>query len=154
MARSRRGIFFSQRRYILDLLKETGKSGRKPAGTPLERNWKQKILEEDPLVDRDIYQHLVGKLIYPSLTRPDIAFSVNVVNQFMHSPTKRHLEAVNQFLCYLKGTLGKGILFQKSEQRHIEGHVDADWVGAIEDKSTTGYCTKQWRNLVTWRSKK
>ena len=155
IARSKQGIFISQRKYTLDLLNETGKLGCRPAGTPLERNWKQRITEEDPPVERERYQHLVGKLIYLSLTRPDIAFSVSVVSQFMHSPTRRHLEAVNQILRYLKGTPGKGLLFQKTSQREIEGFADADWAGSVEDsKSTTGYCTKLWGNLVTWRSKK
>lgn len=40
VARSKEGIFISQRKYTLDLLKETGKLGCKPANTPLEPNWK------------------------------------------------------------------------------------------------------------------
>ena len=42
IARRQKGIFISQRKYTLDLLKETGKLGCRPAGTPLERNLKQK----------------------------------------------------------------------------------------------------------------
>ena len=155
IARSKKGIFISQRKYTLDLLQETGKLGCKPATTPLDRNWKLKITDDDPLVERERYQRLVGKLIYLSLTRPDIAYSVSVVSQFMHSPRKKHLDAVNQILRYLKGTPGKGLLFSKSENRSVECFADADWAGSVEDsKSTTGYCTKVWGNLVTWRSKK
>jgi len=73
----------------------------------------------------------------------------------MHAPTKQHLEAVNHVLKYLKGTLGKGILFKKSDNRDIEGYVDANWAGSMEDsKSIIGYYTRLWGNLVTWRSKK
>ena len=71
VARSKQGIFISQRKYVLDLLRDTGKTGCKPASTPLERNWKEKITDHDPPVDREQYQRLVGKLIYLSLTRPD-----------------------------------------------------------------------------------
>jgi Reverse transcriptase (RNA-dependent DNA polymerase) len=35
-----KGLFLSQRKYILDLLKETGKLGTKPASTPMEPNKK------------------------------------------------------------------------------------------------------------------
>ena len=111
----------------MDMLKETGKLGCRPAGTPLEQNWKQKISEKDPPVNRDSYQHLVGKLIYLSLTRPDIAFSVSVVSQFMHAPTKRHLNARNKILRYLKGSPGKGLLFKKTEIRDVVGYSDTDW---------------------------
>ncbi|XP_057984616.1 uncharacterized mitochondrial protein AtMg00810-like [Hevea brasiliensis] len=105
-------------------------------------------------VDMKMYQQLVGKLIYLSLTRLDIAYSVSVVSQFMHSPTKRHLEALNQILMYLKGTTGKGLFFKKNERRDVEGFADSDWAGSTDTKSTTGYCTKIWGNVVTWRSKK
>jgi len=76
-ARNKQEIFISQRKYVLDLLKETGKLGCKPVLTPLERNWKQNITNDDPLMDRETYQHLVGKLIYLSLTRLNIAFSMS-----------------------------------------------------------------------------
>ncbi|XP_023739185.1 uncharacterized mitochondrial protein AtMg00810-like [Lactuca sativa] len=151
IARSKQGIFVSQRRYVLDLLKEIGKLGCKPASTPQERNWTSKINDNDPPVDREQYQRLVGKLIYLSLTCPNIEYSVSVVSQYMHSPTKRHYEVFQQILRYLKGTPGKGIFFKKNEQRNIEGFVDADWGGSTDAKSTTGYCTKVWGNIVTWK---
>jgi len=73
----------------------------------------------------------------------------------MHLPTKRHLEAVYHILGYLKGTPGKWLFFKKNQDRSICGFADSDWAGSIEDsRSTSGYCTKLWGNLVTWRSKK
>jgi len=77
-------------------------------------------------VDRNRYQHLVGKLIYLSLAKLDIAFSVSIVSQFMHTPTKRHLDAMNQILRYLKGSSSKGLLFKKTEDRDIVGSSDAN----------------------------
>lgn len=64
IARSKDGIFISQRKYILDLLQETGKLGCQPATTPMEKNWKEKLTEEDPPTNRERYQRIVGKLIY------------------------------------------------------------------------------------------
>ena len=73
----------------------------------------------------------------------------------MHSPTKRHMNAVFHVLRYLKGTPGKSLMFKMTKDRGIEGFFDADWAGSLEDnKSTTSYCTKVWGNVVTWRSKK
>ena len=90
-----------------------------------------------------------------SLIRPDITYTVSVISQYMHSPTQRHMNVIFHVLRYLKGTLGKGLMFQKTEQRGIESFVDADWAGSIEDnRSTSGYCTKLWENMITWRSKK
>ncbi|WJZ84337.1 hypothetical protein VitviT2T_003945 [Vitis vinifera] len=73
----------------------------------------------------------------------------------MHSPYEVHLEAVYRILRYLKSTPGKGLFFKKSEEKTIEAYTDADWAGSVTDRrSTSGYCTYIWGNLVTWRSKK
>jgi len=144
VARSKEGIFISQRKYMIDLLKEIDKLECKPTSTPLEPNWKNK---EDNIgeyqVDKGRYQCPVGKLIYLSLTRFDIAYVVSIVSHFMHSLTCRPLEATHHILKYLKGTLGKGLLFKKIQDIGISGYIDADWAGSIEDnRSTFGYCTK------------
>ncbi|RVX16826.1 Retrovirus-related Pol polyprotein from transposon RE1 [Vitis vinifera] len=107
------------------------------------------------LVNTTRYQKLVGKLIYLSHTRPDIAFAVSIVSQFLHSHYEVHLEAVYRILRYLKSTPRKGFFLKKSEQKTIEAYTDADWAGSVTDRrSTSGYCTYIWGNLVTWRSKK
>ncbi|KAG8497018.1 hypothetical protein CXB51_008234 [Gossypium anomalum] len=129
-------------------------SGCRPANTPIDPNVKFKN-KEGRLVDKGQYQRLVGKLIFLSHTRPDIAFAVSLVSQFMHSPIKEHEEAVFRILRYLKSSPGKGLFFKKSEQRGIEAYTDADWAGSITNRrSTSGYCTFFWGNLVTWQSKK
>lgn len=66
------------------LLKERGMLGCKLIDTPMDPNVKLGMTENDNLVDRGRYQHSVGKLIYLSHTRLDIAFSVSCVSQFMH----------------------------------------------------------------------
>lgn len=72
-ARSRERIFISRRKYVLDLLKETRKLGCKPSDMPIEQNHRlREAMEEEP-VDNGMYQRLVGRLIYLSHTRPDIA---------------------------------------------------------------------------------
>ncbi|KAH9791507.1 hypothetical protein KPL71_003788 [Citrus sinensis] len=78
VARSNKDIVVSQWKYILDLLKETGISGRKPSDTPIEANSKLGEVKNGVPVDNGRYQILVGRLIYLSHTRPDIAFAVSM----------------------------------------------------------------------------
>ncbi|RVX13445.1 Retrovirus-related Pol polyprotein from transposon RE1 [Vitis vinifera] len=133
VVRSRKGISISQRKYVLDLLTEIGMLGCKLSDTPIKA---RKRMESDGKpVDRERYQRLVGRLIYLSHTRPDITFAVSVVSQYMHSPKQRHLEAVYKILRYLKGSLGRGLLFKKGDSKKVEIYTDADWAGSTEDKS-------------------
>jgi len=101
-------------------------------------------------VDKGRYQRLVGRLIYLSHIRPDIGFAVSFVSQFMNNPTEDHMAAVNRMLRYLKMTPSRGLLYKKSDNRNIEIYTDADWAGNIIDRrSTSGYCSYVWGNLVT-----
>lgn len=100
---------------MLDLSEETRKLRYKPINTPIEFNHRLWDDPDDSMVDRGSYQRLVGKFIYLAHTRPDIAFVVSVVSQFMHNPKEMHLKVVHRILHYLKGSPGKGILFKKGE---------------------------------------
>jgi len=91
VAYSRQGIFISQRKYILDLLKETGKLGCKTTGVSIKQNHRIGNDKENPKVKKTQYQILVEKLIYLSLTRPNIAYVVSVISRSMHDPRERHL---------------------------------------------------------------
>nr|KYP46112.1 Retrovirus-related Pol polyprotein from transposon TNT 1-94 [Cajanus cajan] len=155
VAHSKKGIFISQQKYITNLLKEIGKTACKLASTPIDPNLKLGNAEEDTAVDKEVYQRLVGRLIYLSHTRPDVAFAVSLVSQFMHQPKEVHLQAALRIVQYLKGTPGKGILFKQNGNVNLEAYTDADYARSIVDRrSTTGYCTFLGGNLVTWKSKK
>ena len=65
------------------------------------------------------------------------------------------MDAVMRILGYLKLNPGRGIFFKKDTVRNMEIYTDASHARDLEDrKSTTGYCSYLWGNLVTWRSKK
>ncbi|KAL7611051.1 hypothetical protein Lser_V15G12648 [Lactuca serriola] len=102
IARSRKGISVSQRKYTLDLLEETGLLGCKPTIIRMEPGIKFQTVSEDEQVDKGRYQRLVGKLIYLAHTRLDIRFVVGMVSRFMNALTTRHMKAVFQILHYLK----------------------------------------------------
>ncbi|KAJ0466424.1 putative RNA-directed DNA polymerase [Helianthus annuus] len=153
--RSEQGIFICQKKHILDLLAETGMIDCKPAETPMIANQKLYMEEGAKLADKDRYQRIVGKLIYLSHTRPDIAYAVGVVSQFMHQPQVAHMNAVWRIIGYLKGTVGHGVLFKANGHLRTEAYTDADWAGDKGNRrSTSGYFTLVGGNLVTWRSKK
>ncbi|XP_020111081.1 uncharacterized protein LOC109726061 [Ananas comosus] len=155
VTRCKRGIFVSRRKYVLDLLAETEKLGAKPCSAPMAPNLQLTANDNELFEDPERYRRLVGKLNYLTVTRPDIAYSVSVLSQFMSSPTVIHWEALGQILCYLKGALWRGILYKDHGHSNIECFSDADWAGSMVDRrSTTGYCVFVGGNLVSLRSKK
>ncbi|PRQ60643.1 putative RNA-directed DNA polymerase [Rosa chinensis] len=154
MATSHKGLFLNQRNYVLDLLQDADMKDCKPARTPLDSKLQLNVLSE-PLSNLTSYQRLVGKLIYLTITRPDIAYAVSIVSQFMHAPTLAHLHIIKRILRYLKGSVGRGILMKNNGNTHIMGYTDSDWAdNSLDRKSTTGFCTFVGGNLVTWKSKK
>ena len=129
--------------------------GSKACDTPIESNQKLSDDSSGAMVDQGRYKKLVGKLIYLSHTRPDIAFVASAVSQFMHSPRESHIDTMSRTLRYLKYAPGKGLYFVKHGHLKVEAYTDVDWAGSVTDRrSISGYCTFVGGNLVTWRSKK
>ncbi|KAM2136099.1 hypothetical protein ACFX1R_005897 [Malus domestica] len=155
VARSKHGIFLSQRKYVLDLLAETCMLDCKPVDTSIEQNHRLGLFPDQVPTNKERYQRLVGRLIYLSHTRPDIAYAVSVVSQFMHSPSEAHMDLITHILRYLKMAHGRVLVFSNNGHLNVKGYTDADWVGSITDRrSTSGYFTFVGGSLVTWRSKK
>ncbi|KAJ9553824.1 hypothetical protein OSB04_017869 [Centaurea solstitialis] len=155
VSRNRKGICLSQRKYCLDILNDSGMIETKPCEAPMIPNMKLNVKDGDLLEDPEKYRRIVGKLNYLTITRPDIAFPVSVVSQFMSSPRTPHWDAVRHILKYLKGAPGLGILYQNHNHHVIEGFTDADYDGdPTNRRSTTGYCVFVGGNLVSWKSKK
>ena len=121
----------------------------KPVDTPIAQNKKLSIHDNQIPTNKEYYQRLVGKLFYLSHTRPDIAYDVSLVSQFMHNPSKDHLSVVIRILRYLKSSPGKGLMIKKYGHLNVEGHSDADWAGSSDRKSTSGYFTFVGENLMT-----
>ncbi|GAV61090.1 hypothetical protein CFOL_v3_04618 [Cephalotus follicularis] len=129
--------------------------GSKPIDTPMDPNVKLTVEDGEPLNDPEKYQRLVGKLNYLTVTRPDIAFSVSVVSQFLASPKITHWNAVIRILRYLKGNPGRELVYRYYGHRRVKGFSDADWAGSpVDRRSTTGYCVFVGGNLVSWKSEK
>ncbi|KAJ7560193.1 hypothetical protein O6H91_04G118100 [Diphasiastrum complanatum] len=127
----------------------------KPISTPYDSGCKPTKAEEDQDVDETLYRKLVGSLIYLTNTRPDIAYVVSMVSQFMAKPKQIDWKAAKQILRYVQGTLRFGILYGRQDDLKLQGYVDVDWARDAEDRrSTTRYVFSLGSGAISWSSKK
>ncbi|CAM8888151.1 unnamed protein product [Rhodiola kirilowii] len=147
-------LLLNQSKYILELLSRAGMEGCKPMTTPAAPR-SQLTAAGKPMSDPSMYRHVVGSLQYAAITRPDIAYAVNRVCQFLHAPTEDHWIAVKRILRYLKGTYDHGIVITPSSNFDLVAYSDADWAGDPENcRSTQGYCVYFGGNIISWSSTK
>ncbi|XP_071718669.1 uncharacterized mitochondrial protein AtMg00810-like [Rutidosis leptorrhynchoides] len=155
VSKTDQGVFISQQKYTLDMLKEAGVLHHKPYKLPLDQNVKLSADIGTPLPDPEVYRRLIGKLIYLTITRPDICYSVQLLSQFMQNPTSVHLQAVKHVLRYLLLAPSQGILLAKNSAVQLKAFCDSDWASCpMSRRSTTGYCILLGSSPISWKSKK
>ncbi|KAL9225890.1 hypothetical protein vseg_001766 [Gypsophila vaccaria] len=155
VARSASGIFLCQRKYALDILAETGLMGSKPASTPMEENHKLALASDALMTDPARYRRLVGRLIYLTITRPELSYSVHILSQFMQNPTVTQWDAALRVVRYLKSSPGQGILLRADASLVLEAYCDADWASCpLSRRSLTAYFIFLGGSPISWKTKK
>lgn len=148
------GIFISQKKYAMDILREHNMLNAKPLQLPLDIHVKLTPDLGDSLPNPLVYQRLLGQLIYLTITRPDICFSVQLLSQYMNKPTTAHLQAAYCLLRYITGSVSQEILLVSQSAAQLTAYCDSDWASCpVSRRLTTGYCIFLGTSPVFWRSK-
>jgi hypothetical protein len=148
------GLFLSQIKYALDLLKRVEMANYKPITTSMVVGQRLSAVGAS-FSDSTLYRSIVGALQYLVITHPDLAHSVNTVCQFMHTPTEDHFRTVKRILRYVKGTLSFSLTISSHSSSNILAYSDADWAGCLDNRrSTSGYAIFLDNNFIYWSAKK
>lgn len=106
-----------------------------------------------PPINAFLYRSIIGCLRYLVNTRPDLAYSVGVMSQYMEAPTVAHMTTIKQILRYVRGTINFGCCYlrKKRSSECLIGYSGSDLAGDIDDrKSTTRVIYFLGGNPATW----
>lgn len=100
------------------------------------------------------YQRLVGKLMYLTITKPEICFGVQVLCQFIRFPKVLHWDVI-RLVRYVKGSPRLGVLMKMDRKIVLTGYYDSYWVSCPNTKRlVTWYVVKLGDSLISWKSMK
>ncbi len=158
--RKNRTIYLDQEQYlstILDRFGITQESHKKRSIPVPDYESMRTATPEDKRIDVTEYQQGVGCLMFAMvLTRPDIAFVLGKLAQFMSDPVEHHGHALKNLMRYLRSTLQQKIRYGPGgEFEYFTLYSDADWASDKSDrKSVGGYVVMFYGGPISWSSKK
>jgi hypothetical protein len=162
--REARTVCLSQQTLIDQTILKFNQSDAYPAATPmvegataiLKRPDSSEVLSEQDKADlsRLPYRSLIGSLMYIAIgTRPDIAFAVSKLSQFLDCYRRVHWQAAIRVLQYLKGTRHLRLLLG-GPSFNLVGFSDSSWAEEDTRRSHMGYCFSAGSGVVSWSSRR
>lgn len=156
------GIFIHQSTYTEKLLKRFYMEKAHPLSSPMvvrSLDVKKDVFrpreDNEELLGPEVpYLSAIGALMFlANCTRPDIAFSVNLLARHSSAPTKRHWKGIKHILRYLHGTTDMGLYYSEKSKPQIVGYADAGYLSdPHQGKSQTGYVFTCGGAAISWRS--
>jgi hypothetical protein len=105
-----------------------------------------------------LYRQIVGKLMYAMMgTRPDLAYTLSVLERFAAAPDTYHMALAKRALAYVKATINYRLHYKRgsgSATPTLTGYVNSDYANSDDRKSTTGICFFMDDSLIYWCSKR
>lgn len=155
-SRSTVGIHLSQQKYASNIILDAGLADSKPSLIPMEQHHSLLSDTSSPhIFDPSQYRRLVGRLIYLTITRPDLSYPVHILAQFLAAHKVCHFNVALKVIKYIKGTVSQGLFMSASSSMQVTAYADADWAACpYTRQSLTGYCVTLGGSLIAWKSKK
>ncbi|KAL2230795.1 UNVERIFIED_CONTAM: Retrovirus-related Pol polyprotein from transposon RE2 [Sesamum indicum] len=155
IARCSDGLYISQTKYVIDIIRDIGLCKSRPASTPFPQGLRLQSTSDDLLPRPDSYRLLVDRLLYLGFTRPDISHSVQQLSQFLTHPCESHWQAALHVVRNLKSCPSKSLFFPSQSSLTLKAYCDADWATCPDSRrSLIGFCIFLGPALISWKTKK
>ena len=159
--RAARTISINQCAYIEAMLNKFRLTNAKPVSTPMEAG-AQFTKDQGPssptqaMRMRSVpYAEAIGCVLWPvMITRPDCAFAVGILSQFIQNPGNVHWEALKRVMVYLGSTKDLWLTFGGRSRKLVEGFCDSDYANQRDRHSIAGFAYHFGQGAITWSSKK
>ena len=150
------GVHISQKKYAEKILQKFGLEACNGVKNPIvPGSMVLSTEEEGNQADGTLFKQMVGSLMYMTVTRPDLMYSVCLMSRFMSNPKDVHMAAAKRILRYIKATTNLGIFYKRRCKDELVGYTDSDYARDVGDRrSTSGYVFVQSGGAVAWASKK
>ena len=159
--RAARTISINQQAYIEAMVNKFRLTNAKPVSTPMETGaqYTKDQGPSTPTQERRMrgipYAEAIGCVLWPVIiSRPDAAFAVGILSQFVQNPGLVHWEALKRVIIYLGSTKDLWLTFGGKTQNFAKGFCDADWGTQKHRHSISGYSYHIGHGAVSWSSKK
>lgn len=127
----------------------------KPSLFSMEQYHKLVLAKGPSLLEASRYMRLVGRLIYLTITRLELTYSIHILSQFMQTPLQDHWDAATRVLRYLKFSPGQRIILPPYTNLQLVGYYDSDWASCpITRNSISGYLMKLGSAPISWKINK
>ena len=101
------------------------------------------------------YSKAIGSVLWATVvSRPDTAYAVGVLSQFIQNPGPAHWEGVKRVISYLLSTKGPWLTFGGKKDVLLEGYSDLDWVSQKHCHSILGFLFHYGQGTISWSLKK
>ena len=159
--RAARTISINQSAYLTSMAAKFRLSNAKPVTTPIEPgvilNKEQAPLSVQHTIRmRNIpYAEAIGSVLWPVIiSRPDAAFAIGTLSQFIQNPAMVHWEALKRLIVYLYSTKDLWLTFGGANIDDVEAFCDADWASQAHRHSILGFSFHMGVGAVSWSCKK
>jgi len=158
--RKHRTIFLDQEQYLRAVLDKFGMSSKKHKDKKIpsaDYTSFRPATNDDTRIDTTEYQQGIGSLMFAMvLTRPDIAFTLGKLSQYMSDPAEHHGHALKNLLRYLRSTVTMKLRYGPGgAHSQFVIYSDADWASdAVDRKSVSGSTAMFYGGPISWSSKK
>jgi hypothetical protein len=154
-------ISINQHAYIEAMLNKFRLTNAKHMSTPMEAG-AHFTKEQGPSTHTQAmrmwgvpYAEAIGCVLWPvMIMRPDCAFTIRILSQFIQNPGSIHWEVLKRVMVYLGSTKDLWLTFGGQSRKLVEGFCDSDYANQHDWHSIARFAYHFGQGAVTWSSKK